>query len=399
MIINIILTLLASAAVSWLFFKMKIPGGVLVGAIVGTTILSLTTQRAEMPFTARFIAQVIAGAFIGSSIDREDMQKLKTVYKPFLIVIASLIVVNLGASTLVYRFSSLDYLTAMMCCIPGGMSDTPLIASELGAQMPPVVVLQFVRMVMGIGVFPRLIMLMTKDEDEMLTGGRRSSKRAGAAADKHCTANPGGCDGKSDRVCSCNAVGTAGESQRPEIEKPPTQKPKTSAKPTSSPRMTAATLLFAGVCGYIGRKLGVPSGTLLFASLSILALKLSGLPLVFPRWIKRTAQVLSGAYIGCSISMETLLTLPTLIVPACIIIGAYLLNAFITGNIIAKVCGTSKREGMLMVTPAGASDMALISADIGVNSPNLIVLQIARLLTVISVFPTMDVMVCEFLMD
>ena len=158
---NILLTLLASLAGGMLFLKLKVPGGVLVGGIIGTTVLSMTTGMAEMPFTARLIAQIIAGAFIGSSVDREDLKKMKTIYKPFLIVMASLLVVNLTAGTLVYKFGPLDRLTSFMCCVPGGMSDTPLIASELGAQMPPVVIMQFVRMVVGIGVFPGWILFVT----------------------------------------------------------------------------------------------------------------------------------------------------------------------------------------------------------------------------------------------
>ncbi len=344
---NIILTLIASLAGGMLFLKLKVPGGVLVGGIIGTTILSMTTQMAEMPFTARLIAQIIAGAFIGSSVDRDDLKKMKTIYKPFLIVIASLAVVNLVAGTLVFYFGPLDRLTSFMCCVPGGMSDTPLIASELGAQMPPVVIMQFVRMVTGIGVFPGLILFLTKGEGETV------------------------------------------------VEKSETHTVK--KKKASSVSMTVGSLLLAGVFGVIGRKLGVPSGALLFAIITILIMKLAGVPIVYPKWIKRAAQILSGAYIGCSVGLDTLYMLPQLIVPALIIIGIYMINAFITGNIIHKVCGISKRESMLMVTPAGATDMALISADIGVNSPNLIVLQIVRMLTVISIFPNMDLLIVNML--
>ena len=344
---NIILTLLASFAAGMLFMKLKVPGGVLVGGIIGTTILSMTTGMAEMPFTARLIAQIIAGAFIGSSVDRDDLAKLKTVYKPFFIVIGSLVAVNLVAGTLVCQFGPLDLLTSFMCCVPGGMGDTPLIASELGAEMPPVVIMQFVRMVVGIGVFPSLIMFATKDEGDTV------------------------------------------------VEKSETEVIK--KKAVSSVPMTVGSLLLAGVFGVTGRKLGVPSGALLFAIITILVLKLAGVPVVYPKWIKRAAQVLSGAYIGCSVGLDTLYMLPQLIIPAFIIVGVYMINAFITGTIISKVCGISKREGMLMVTPAGATDMALISADIGVNSPNLIVLQIARMLTVISIFPNMDLLLVNLL--
>ena len=64
---------------------------------------------------------------------------------------------------------------------------------------------------------------------------------------------------------------------------------------------------------------------------------------------------------------------------------------------MAKVCGMSRRESMLAATPAGASDMALISADLGVQSPDLIVLQVVRMLVVISVFPQIINLLVHFL--
>ena len=45
-------------------------------------------------------------------------------------------------------------------------------------------------------------------------------------------------------------------------------------------------------------------------------------------------------------------------------------------------------EAMLAATPAGASDMALISADLGILNAKLIVLQVLRLITVVLVFPS-----------
>ena len=47
-----------------------------------------------------------------------------------------------------------------------------------------------------------------------------------------------------------------------------------------------------------------------------------------------------------------------------------------------------RAEAMLAATPAGASDMALISADLGIRNAKLIVLQVLRLITVVLVFPS-----------
>ena len=52
-----------------------------------------------------------------------------------------------------------------------------------------------------------------------------------------------------------------------------------------------------------------------------------------------------------------------------------------------RFCGLRRREAMLAATPAGANDMALISGDLGVHSQDLNVLQIIRMIVVVSVFP------------
>ena len=60
-----------------------------------------------------------------------------------------------------------------------------------------------------------------------------------------------------------------------------------------------------------------------------------------------------------------------------------------------KRFGVPLREGMLMLSPAGASDMALISADIGVSSPRLILVQVYRLLIATAVFPQICLVISE----
>ena len=72
---------------------------------------------------------------------------------------------------------------------------------------------------------------------------------------------------------------------------------------------------------------------------------------------------------------------------AAITIAVLLANAFFFGKWMEKRFQVPLREGMLMLTPAGAGDMALISADIGVSSPRLILVQIYRLLIATAIFP------------
>ena len=147
------------------------------------------------------------------------------------------------------------------------------------------------------------------------------------------------------------------------------------------------TMAVAVVCGVLGKLSGVPVGTLLFSMLGVIAFKLVVGRAAVPMWLKRVAQVLSGAYIGSSLGLEDLMDMRVLIIPILLLVLAYACNCFLLGGILHRFCGFTRRESMLIATPAGASDMALISSDLDIHNPDLIVLQIVRMVLVISVFP------------
>ena len=54
---------------------------------------------------------------------------------------------------------------------------------------------------------------------------------------------------------------------------------------------------------------------------------------------------------------------------------------------MSRACGFNRKEGMLITTPAGASDIALSSADIGVENTAIIIIQIFRAVIAMAVFP------------
>ena len=70
------------------------------------------------------------------------------------------------------------------------------------------------------------------------------------------------------------------------------------------------------------------------------------------------------------------------------LVGAYTTACFLIGALLHRAGCFSRAEAMLAATPAGASDMALISADLGICKAKLIVLQVLRLITVVLVFPS-----------
>jgi len=331
--VYVVLTALAALLGALIFTRLHIPAGTMIGAVCGTVVLSLTMDCAVMPYAAKFLAQITAGAFIGCSIDRSDLKVLRGVYRPALLVIGCYLALNLLTGMLLWQIAGMDLLTSLLCAVPGGMSDVPLIAADMGAELSSVVVLQFVRLCSGLSLFPLWISHIPADEES--TAPCEREKRKGS----------------------------------------------------TPPEAVFVLLMLASMGGLLGRILRIPAGPLLFSIAVSLLFKLFLFPLVLPRKLKRCAQVLSGAYIGCSVTVESLRQIPRLLFPAVLVVLLYLGNAWLVGRILHKQFHIPRREATLMVTPAGASDMALISADLGVQSPTLIVVQLIRMLSASALFP------------
>lgn len=340
MFLHLLLTLLAAFCGGWVLLKIKVPGGMLVGAIIGAAVLNIAAGSAVMTVSAKVFAQIAAGAFIGCSVQREDVRQFRRLLKPAVINLSCMLALNLLVGFLIWTVSSrLDFVTAMFSAVPGGISDIPIIAEDMGANAPQVAVMQFVRLLVGIGIFPGLIQWVTRKESAET------------------------------------------EKTIPEQDVFPQTKKKENLVPV------VRTLLVASAAGIVGKMLGIPAGTLVFAMLGVIALKLKGIQTYLPMWMKRLAQLLSGAYIGCRLSYPDVLEMRHLVLPMVLLLVGYTANCFLVGGLLHRFCGMSRREGMLVATPAGATDMALISADLGVESPDLVVLQIIRLIVVVSVFP------------
>lgn len=329
-----LLTMCVGALVGLVFKKCKVPGGLMIGAIVGVASLNIASGFAHMPYEGKLAAQMISGAFIGVGISREELKSFRKLLKPLCILVVCMLILNITMGFVLYGSSDMDLLTCFFAAVPGGMSDTPIIAAEMGADGASVALLQFVRLCAGVGVFPMFIQYCGRREGDVEKEGSMSR-----------------------RSTAYSHVGFA----------------------------ISITMALLG--GVLGKLSGVPSGTLLFALVFTIVAKQVYDGCMLPLWVRRCAQVLAGAYIGSSVSHDDVLRFGSLVVPGLVLVGGYFVTCIVVGRLLKKMCGMNLKEGMLCATPAGASDMALISADIGVTSPDVVVLQIARMLFAIGLFP------------
>ena len=345
---NILLTFFVGAVGGMTFYHLKLPGGMMIGAVIASVCLSLLTPLAEMPTTAKMIAQIVAGTFLGCSVSRESFSQLRKSHKLIYVAIGSFLILNLLLGLFLTKFTSMDLLTALLATVPGGVSDVSLAAADMNADVASVVTLQFIRLCAGIGVFPLGIAALERK-------------------------------------------------QTPRAQTPCAPKEQTpGANRRSSLQSNGFTLAIGAAFGLIGHFLNIPSGPLLLSMVGTLAFRFWGYPLQLSRSVRRCAQILSGTYIGCSIPNDFPIKLPQLVFPALCIVSVYMLNALLTSHVLTRLFPISRKEAMLILTPAGASDMALISADLGVESPSLIAVHIARLIVAAGVLPQLWYAVSQF---
>ncbi|GHV83226.1 hypothetical protein AGMMS50212_05660 [Spirochaetia bacterium] len=326
--------------------------------MLGTALLSVFFNAAYMPSPTRFVVQVIAGALIGCSMEKSDIKCLPLVVKPIIIMLFTFLALNIGAGVLIHLVSPIDLLTALMCVIPGGVTDTPIIAADMGADTPKVALAQLARYILGVGAFPPMI--FAYDNMRVKMEARKTAQWAEKSdAPETVTRDTGAAGRNIKRVKST----------------------------VKSPLAFVCTMIAGLAAGFVGDLSGIPAGTFLFALVAVLALRLCFDFAYLPPWVKKVALLVSGCYIGSAITMNDVRGFKLLAIPVVIILAGYIINCFVTGKLLSKTCGFNRKEGMLITTPAGASDIALSSSDIGVENTSIIIIQIFRAVIAMSVFP------------
>jgi membrane AbrB-like protein len=342
------LTLFTGLVFGLIFAVLKVPNGLRIGALLGSALLSIFFSAAYTPPQTRLLIQALAGALIGCTMEKSDLKRLPQILKPTCLMLLSFFILNFTAGALIHSTSPLDLITSLMCVIPGGVTDTPIVAADMGADAPKVAVVQLARFILGVAVFPPMIL--------------------------------------------------AWDSARGKAEKETDESGNTEKRvksPVKSPWAFVCTMAVAVTFGILGDMLHIPAGAFLFAIIAVLVLKLRFDFAYIPPLAKKCALLLSGCYIGSGIGMDDVLGFRFLAVPLLITLAGYIVNCFITGKILSRTCGFNRKEGMLITTPAGASDIALSAADIGVENTDVIVIQIVRSVIAMGVFPQIINLLCS----
>ncbi|WP_169818026.1 AbrB family transcriptional regulator [Caryophanon latum] len=140
--------------------KLRVPTGYLLGPVILLMMLQIFGMRVPLlPPDALHIAQLLIGVFIGMLLRKEDLRLSKKVmlygFISAFVYIGSAYVLAL----IIPRYYSIDFTTAFLSTIPGGLDQMGLIAMAAGADVTLVTMFQLFRvLVVSLLVVPALKM-------------------------------------------------------------------------------------------------------------------------------------------------------------------------------------------------------------------------------------------------
>ncbi|ADI13430.1 AbrB family transcriptional regulator [Truepera radiovictrix] len=143
--------LLAGFAGGALAQWLRLPGGAAIGAMLATAAVSvlLGERAAALPPGLPFVALVLVGVSVGSTVQRETLAHAGHLLLPALLILLSFSVFGVALALLMQRVFGFDLTTALFATAPGGMSNMAILAQEAGGNGFAVALIHMVR-VMGI---------------------------------------------------------------------------------------------------------------------------------------------------------------------------------------------------------------------------------------------------------
>jgi len=356
-----VIVLCIAAAGGLLGYKLKLPAGGMLGAMIAVIIFQLIFQPPiSVPIEFQVVLQLSFGAMMGSKVTKKDMLDLKKLALPAVIMISLMLVLNIFFGIVMYRFSYINIPTALFAAAPGGMVDMAIVSADFGANSGYVALLQLSRimfiLIFMMPFYKKIMRKLMVSEDALLSDSLVLTKK----------------DEQLNDIQSKN-------------------------KSFNKMRQFCLTAFFACALGFVLWWVGVPAGAIMGAMLGGAGYNVISGKAYFPASWRLPLQILAGVFIGLRMDRESLFNMHAIAVPMIILFICVLVITILTALVIHKLTGLDLFTSLMASTPGGLSEMAILADDLGIDAPKVAVLHMARLMTVIILFPTMLALVIRII--
>lgn len=152
-----ILTYAAVAVLGAVFAKkIHLPTAPMLGPILSTAAFVVITGTAAPVVPVHYInaAQVLVGAYIGSSVDLTRLHQYHGMGKVLLGGVLLVLLVSMGMGCIISEVTGTDLATAFLATAPGGLTEMGITALVVGADSSTMVAYQLTRLLFIMLVFP-----------------------------------------------------------------------------------------------------------------------------------------------------------------------------------------------------------------------------------------------------
>ena len=156
--INLVYYLLAGGIFGVLALKTGIPAAPLAGALIGSTLVSISGRIdiAEWPIGTRTILEIGIGTVIGTSLTQETLVEIQSLWRPAILITFTLVITGLAIGLWTSRLLNIDVITTILGAAPGGISGMSLVGSEYGVGAA-VATLHAVRLITVLLILPLVV--------------------------------------------------------------------------------------------------------------------------------------------------------------------------------------------------------------------------------------------------
>ena len=350
------LTLLTAWAGYKAAARLHLPAPAMLGSMLAVGAANLAFDYAVLPGFVKVVAQAVSGAFIGMQISKKDVLNFRYLVKPFLLLATLLTLNTFVTGMVVHRVAGFDLTTALLGAVAGGVSDISLLSVELGADTPIVALMQTLRLVGVLLIFPYWISFFTRKE-----GASRGDVRL-------ITGNPEMGSTWLDRLID------------------------------GREKKIAFTFILCILLGFLGNASFIPAGAMVLPMTAVIGLHVTTSVCYVPLQLKTAAQLLAGAVVGCSISHATLEMLDgSAALAMLVLMGNYWLVNLAYSLYCSRRGLLDLKSAMLASAPGGATDMSLIAADLHADLTQIALIQVLRAVYAVTFMPAAVILVTGWL--
>jgi uncharacterized protein len=340
------------------FRKFNLPTPLILGSITAVALGNLAgIPFPPLPASFDTIIQVIIGFYLGLNISRENIEELKAVLFPAVLVAVWSVGITFVFGYLLHAVTDLDLATTVLSSSPGGAPEVSIIALAVGANVAIVTVMQVARLLAVVFVLPLLVKKMESGSN--LKCCSQVLPACAAESSLRLIAEQGSMLGRLLKTCSNTIRGIA------------------------NPGLGLA---LAG--GLLFKYFNVPAGGMIGAMAFMAIAGLSGMKIkTIPEIVKKCAYIGAGILIGLDFTRSAMAQIAGIYGIVLLLTALMLISSFILALILHRTTGWRMSACLLSSAPGGLFTMTTMADSLGSDPVKVSLLHVARLIAIKATLP------------